>query len=54
MTPPFPGSALRISDIKQNFRTYRLPNGERALGVIDPIENAPACSNAECHAHPAE
>ena len=49
-----PGSALRISDIKQNFRTYKLPNGERALGVIDPIENAPACSNAECHAHPAE
>src|SRR5271157_3363639 len=48
------GSALRISDIKQDFRTYRLPNGERALGVIDPIENAPACSNAECHAHPAE
>src|SRR5271165_7030398 len=49
-----PGSALHISDIKQNFRTYRLPNGERALGVIDPIENAPACSSAECHAHPAE
>jgi len=49
-----PGRALRIPDIKQNFRTYRLPNGERALGVIDPIENAPACSSAECHAHPAE
>jgi two-component system, NtrC family, sensor kinase len=35
------------------FRTYRLPNGERALGIIDPIENAPACWNASCHAHPA-
>jgi two-component system, NtrC family, sensor kinase len=35
------------------FRTYRLPNGERALGVINPIENAPACSNASCHAHSA-
>jgi two-component system, NtrC family, sensor kinase len=34
------------------FRTYRLPNGERALGIINPIENAPACSNASCHAHP--
>jgi len=49
-----PGGTLRISDAKQSFRTYRLPNGERALGVIDPIENAPACSSAECHAHPAE
>lgn len=34
------------------FRTYRLPNGTRALGIIDPIENAPACWNASCHAHP--
>jgi two-component system NtrC family sensor kinase len=25
----------------------------RVLGIINPIENAPACSNAECHAHPA-
>jgi two-component system, NtrC family, sensor kinase len=35
------------------FRTYRLPNGERALGIINPIENAPACWNASCHAHSA-
>lgn len=35
------------------FRIYRLSNGERALGVINPIENAPACSSAQCHAHPA-
>jgi two-component system, NtrC family, sensor kinase len=34
------------------FRTYRLPNGTRALGIIDPIENAPACWDASCHAHP--
>lgn len=25
----------------------------RVLGIINPIENGPACSNAECHAHPA-
>jgi two-component system NtrC family sensor kinase len=41
----------------------RLPAGDRtrsftlagvpALGVIRPIENEPACSNASCHAHPA-
>jgi two-component system, NtrC family, sensor kinase len=35
------------------FRIFRLANGERVLGVINPIENSPACSNAECHAHPA-
>jgi len=30
------------------------PQGRRVLGVIRPIENEPACSNAECHAHPAD
>lgn len=34
------------------FRIYR-PNGERVLGVINPIENQPSCSNAACHYHPA-
>jgi two-component system NtrC family sensor kinase len=38
----------------QSFRTYSLASGERALGVITPIENSPSCSAAECHAHPAE
>ena len=28
--------------------------GTRVLGVIRPIENQPACSNAACHAHPPE
>jgi two-component system NtrC family sensor kinase len=46
--------AFQYSDGKQSFRTYFLPNGERALGVINPIENSPSCSAAECHAHPAE
>ncbi len=34
------------------FRIYR--NSERVLGIITPIENRPACSNAACHAHPAD
>jgi len=46
--------AFQLADGKQSFRTYFLPNGERALGVINPIENSPSCSAAECHAHPAE
>ena len=42
----------------------KLPPGDRtrrftlagvpAMGVIRPIENEPVCSNAACHAHPAE
>jgi two-component system NtrC family sensor kinase len=35
------------------FRIYRA-GGELVLGVITPIENEPACSNAACHAHPAD
>ena len=35
------------------FRMYRQANGERSLGIINPIENSPACSSADCHYHPA-
>ena len=36
------------------FRIYRNAAGTRVLGIISPIENQPSCSNAACHAHPAE
>jgi two-component system NtrC family sensor kinase len=36
------------------FRIYRNAAGTRILGIITPIENRPSCSNAACHAHPAE
>lgn len=36
------------------FRIYRNAGGTRVLGIITPIENQVACSNASCHAHPAE
>jgi len=36
------------------FRIYRNPAGARVLGIITPIENQPACSNAACHAHRAD
>src|SRR6201988_351297 len=36
------------------FRIYRNPARVRVLGIITPIENQTACSNAACHAHPAE
>lgn len=35
------------------FRIYRNAEGVRVLGIITPIENRPACSNAACHAHSA-
>jgi two-component system NtrC family sensor kinase len=44
-----PLARLNRSD---RFRVYRA-DGSRVLGVITPIENEPACSNAACHAHPA-
>lgn len=53
-SPPTAVQAVDVSNLKESFRTYRLPNKERALGVVDPIENSSACSSAECHAHPAE
>lgn len=51
---PTGSQAVDVSRLRESFRTYRLPSKERALGVLDPIENSPACSSAECHAHPAE
>lgn len=35
-------------------RIFTDAQGRRVLGVIRPIENEPACSNADCHAHPAD
>ena len=36
---------------QHTFRIYRLGD-ERVMGLIRPINNEPACSNAACHAHP--
>ncbi len=35
-------------------RIFTDKRGERILGVIRPIENAPACSSNGCHVHPKE
>jgi len=37
----------------ERTRSFRV-GGQPALGVIKPIENEPACSQAECHAHSPE
>jgi two-component system, NtrC family, sensor kinase len=44
-----PLALLKRSD---RFRVYRNDHS-RVLGVITPIQNEAACSNASCHAHPA-
>jgi two-component system NtrC family sensor kinase len=41
-------------DRPDRARIFTESSGERVLGIIRPIENQPACSNAACHAHPAE
>jgi two-component system NtrC family sensor kinase len=46
-------SPFHSADGMPTFHTYKLPSGERALGVIDPIENSKTCAEADCHAHPA-
>lgn len=33
-------------------RIFYSPKGDRVLGLINPIENEPDCSNGPCHAHP--
>ncbi len=43
---------LERLDRPDRYRIFQ--SGERrVLGIIRPIENQPACSNAACHAHPA-
>jgi two-component system NtrC family sensor kinase len=44
------GAALVHLDRPDRIRIYRT-NGTRVMGVINPIENQPSCSNAPCHAH---
>jgi len=39
-------------DRPDRFRIYRANGSGRVLGIINPIENEPSCSNAACHAHP--
>jgi two-component system, NtrC family, sensor kinase len=44
------GAPLAHLDRPDRIRIYRT-NGQRVMGVINPIENQPSCSSAPCHAH---
>jgi len=45
---------MRSVPVNDRSRVFESHSGERVLGLINPIENAPECYNAPCHAHPAE
>lgn len=38
----------------ERARIYRVPGGHRVMGLINPIPNESACSQAACHAHGAD
>ena len=39
---------------QNKIRVYKNSENKRVLGLINPIQNEPDCSNADCHAHPPE
>ncbi len=50
------GKETPIASLSAGNRTriYTSSMGHRVVGVINPIRNSPSCSDASCHAHPAE
>ncbi len=45
---------LQSLPIPNRSRVYRTPQGHRIVALINPIRNEASCSNADCHAHPAD
>ena len=41
-------------DMPSRTRVFRDPSDRRVLGMISPIYNEPACSQAACHAHASD
>ncbi|MBK7257547.1 MAG: hypothetical protein IPI01_07040 [Ignavibacteriae bacterium] len=39
-------------DVPSRAREFHTTDGKRTLGIVTPVYNEPACSNADCHAHP--
>lgn len=38
-------------EMQNSLRYFKTPSGERALGMINPINNEKDCYTADCHAH---
>ncbi|HEY1342535.1 MAG TPA: ATP-binding protein [Bryobacteraceae bacterium] len=47
------GTPPERPDRDYHVRIFRGPGGGRRLGMFTPIFNEPSCSQAACHAHPA-
>jgi len=45
---------LQKLSMQEKARIYRKDDDYRVMGLINPIENQPECSNAACHAHSSE
>ena len=41
-------------DLNSRVRIFQGPHGRRGLAMVTPVYNEPSCSQAACHAHPAE
>jgi len=48
------GHPLQKLPITARTREFRDADGERILGIINPIDNEPSCYTAACHAHSKE
>jgi two-component system NtrC family sensor kinase len=48
------GQPLQSVPARSRTRIYAGHDGNRVLGLINPIRNEEQCSNAGCHAHPSE
>lgn len=49
-----PGATRFKLDLPSRVRTFRASSGGRRLKMVTPIYNEPSCSQASCHAHPAD
>jgi two-component system NtrC family sensor kinase len=46
-------AAIGVIPKRDRIRHLKSASGQRIVGLINPIENNPACYNADCHAHKA-
>lgn len=46
--------AIRSLPMQKKTRIFKTADDRRIMGMINPIRNAPECSNASCHAHGSE
>lgn len=46
--------AIRSLPMQEKTRIFKSSDERRVMGMINPIRNAPECSNAACHAHSSE